>query len=225
MKEFPQARILRWDRDVTKGKYSHEEILHDFQSHKADILIGTQMIAKGLDIPLVTLVGVINADVGLYLPDFRAGERTFQLLSQVSGRAGRGIRGGQAVIQTYAPEHYAIQCAAGQKFSDFYEKEIELRRQYLYPPFMRFVSMVYTHTNADRCQSEAERMAGVLEQERNSQGLANMTIVGPSPAYTQRLRGKYRWQLMVRTHDPVAILLNIDVPKGWTVDIDPVGLT
>lgn len=224
-KAFPKARILRWDRDVTKGKYSHEAILHKFQSHEADILIGTQMIAKGLDIPLVTLVGIINADVGLYLPDFRAGERTFQLLSQVSGRAGRGLLGGQAIIQTYTPEHYAIIAAARQDFGSFYVQESDLRHQYSYPPFNRLASMVYTHTNAERCQEEAERMADAIREEQDSQGLANMAIIGPSPAYTQRVRGRYRWQVILRSPDPISILSKVSIPQGWTLDIDPVGLT
>ena len=110
--EFPGARTVRWDRDVTRGRDSHEAILARFLAHEADILIGTQMIAKGLDIPLVTLVGVVSADVALHLPDFRAGERTFQLLEQVAGRAGRGPKGGRVIIQTYTPDHYAIEAAA-----------------------------------------------------------------------------------------------------------------
>ncbi|GAG34647.1 unnamed protein product, partial [marine sediment metagenome] len=110
---FPDARLLRWDSDVTRQKHSHQEILDRFRNHEADILIGTQMVAKGLDLPRVTLVGVVNADTGLNLPDFRAGERTFQLLCQVAGRAGRGTVPGQVIIQTYAPEHYAVQAAAG----------------------------------------------------------------------------------------------------------------
>ncbi|MDY6912452.1 MAG: primosomal protein N', partial [Chloroflexota bacterium] len=224
-KAFPKARILRWDRDVTKGKHSHEKILEKFQSHQADILIGTQMIAKGLDIPLVTLVGVINADIGLYLPDFRAGEKTFQLLAQVTGRAGRGIRGGQAIIQTYAPEHYAIIAAARQNYAFFYEQEIALRHQYGYPPFTRLISMVYSHTNNERCEKEAARMVQTLREERDSQGLADSTIIGPSPAYVQRVRGKYRWQVIVKSPDPIAILSEVSIPRGWTVDIDPAGLT
>ena len=225
VKAFPQARILRWDRDVTKGKYSHEEILHKFQSHEADILIGTQMIAKGLDIPLVTLVGVISADVGLYLPDFRAGERTFQLLAQVTGRAGRGSRGGNAIVQTYTPEHYAIIAAASQDFSSFYQQEIIFRRQLGNPPFNRLVSMVYTHTNLERCQEEATRMAQNLKAEQDSQGWANMDIIGPSPAYTHRIRGRYRWQVIIRSTDPVSVLSKVNIPQGWTVDVDPVGIT
>ena len=221
---FPQARLLRWDRDVTRGKHSHEQILEKFQSHQADILIGTQMIAKGLDIPLVTLVGVINADVALYLPDFRAGERTFQLLSQVAGRAGRGRWGGRVIIQTYTPEHYAIAAAAKQDFSAFYEQEIAFRRQYGNPPFNRLASLIYAHTNPERCQQEAERMMLLLREERDSQGLAGTTLIGPSPAHAQRIRGRYRWQLIIRGPDPMSIISKVPIPQGWSVDIDPVGL-
>ncbi len=224
-KAFPQAKIIRWDSDVTKGKYSHEDILRKFQLHKADILIGTQMIAKGLDIPLVTVVGVINADVGLHLPDFRAGERTFQLLSQVTGRAGRGSLGGQAFIQTYTPGHYAIEAAAGADFFGFYNREIAIRNRYGYPPFARLVSMVYTHTNEGRCEEEAQRMAGLIRAERDSQGLASLTVLGPTPAFTPRLRGRYRWQVIVRGLDPVSVVSRLAIPQRWTVDVDPVGLT
>ncbi|GAI46382.1 unnamed protein product, partial [marine sediment metagenome] len=139
---FPQAKLLRWDSDVTRGRYSHQEILSKFRAHEADILIGTQMIAKGLDLPLVTLVGVVSADTSLNLPDFRAGERTFQLLSQVAGRAGRGILGGRVIIQTYSPEHYAIQAAAKHDYASFYDKEIAYRRQLHNPPFTRLVCLV-----------------------------------------------------------------------------------
>ena len=222
---FPGARLLRWDRDVTRGKYSHEKILGRFQSHEADILIGTQMIAKGLDIPLVTLVGVINADVGLYLPDFRAGERTFQLLSQVAGRAGRGAWGGRVIIQTYTPEHYAISTAAEHDYSAFYHQEIAFRHQYGNPPFNRLIYLVYAHTNADQCQEEAERLARLLREEIDAQGLANISLIGPSPAYIQRIRGRYRWQLIIRSPDPMGILSKVTIPQGWTVDVDPVGLT
>ncbi|MDD5095283.1 MAG: primosomal protein N' [Dehalococcoidia bacterium] len=223
-KAFPRARLLRWDRDVTQGKYSHEEILKKFQDHQADILIGTQMVAKGLDIPLVTLVGVVNADVSLHLPHFSAGERTFQLLSQVAGRAGRGRRAGQVIIQTYSPGHYAILAAARQDYNAFYEQEIIFRQQYGNPPFNRLASLVYAHTNAKRCQEEAEKMANSLREERDSQGLANAAILGPVPAYIQRLRGRYRWQVMVRSPDPLAILSRITIGQGWTADIDPAGM-
>src|SRR5207249_10830370 len=120
---FPQARVLRWDRDTAARKGAHDSLLGAFTRHEADVLVGTQMIAKGLDIPLVTLVGVISADTGLHLPDFRAGERTFQLLEQVAGRAGRGERGGGVIIQTYTPDHYAIEAAAEHDYDALYERE------------------------------------------------------------------------------------------------------
>ncbi|MFP4642012.1 MAG: primosomal protein N' [Chloroflexota bacterium] len=223
-KLFPEARTLRWDRDVTKRRASHGNILRKFESHEADILVGTQMIAKGLDIPLVTVVGVVNADLGLYFPDFRAGERAFQLILQVMGRAGRGIRGGRVIIQTFTPEHYAIIAAAEQDYLTFYEQEAAFRHYYGYPPFNRLARLLYTHTNVERCQDEAARMIGVLRDEKDSQGLANTSLIGPSPAYTERIRGRYRWQIVIRGPDPTTLLSQVPIPQGWTVDIDPVGL-
>ena len=222
---FPQARRLRWDSDVTRGKHSHQEILNKFRAHDADILIGTQMVAKGLDLPLVTLVGVISADTGLNLPDFRAGERAFQLLSQVVGRAGRGILGGQAIIQTYSPDHYAIQAAAKQDYVLFYDKEIAYRRQLHNPPFTRLVSLIYSHTNDALCQREAERMKRLLIAERDSKGIADLSLIGPAPAFIHRLRGRFRWQLILRGSELSAFLSQIPIPQGWAIDIDPVGLT
>jgi primosomal protein N' (replication factor Y) len=221
---FPQARLLRWDSDATRGKHSHDEILGKFRAHQADILIGTQMIAKGLDLPLVTLVGVISADTSLNLPDFRAGERTFQLLCQVAGRAGRGILGGQVIIQTYAPEHYAIQAAAEHDYASFYDKEIEYRRQLRNPPFTHLACLVYSHTNEVLCQREAERMKRLLTQEIDSQGIADIELIGPAPAYIHKLRGRFRWQLILRGSELSVFLSQIPIPQGWTVDIDPVGL-
>jgi primosomal protein N' (replication factor Y) len=221
---FPTARLLRWDSDVTTGRHSHDEILGKFRAHQADILIGTQMIAKGLDLPLVTLVGVVSADTALNLPDFRAGERTFQLLSQVAGRAGRGTRGGKVIIQTYTPEHYAIQAASRHDYSSFYEREINYRRQLRNPPFNRLACLVYSHANDARCQREAERMKRVLSQEIDSQGIADIELIGPAPAYIHRLRGRFRWQLILRGSELSSFLSPIPLPQGWTVDIDPLGL-
>ncbi len=221
---FPQARLLRWDSDVTRGKHSHQEILSKFRAHDADILIGTQMIAKGLDLPLVTLVGVVSADTSLILPDFRAGERTFQLLSQVAGRAGRGSLGGQVIIQSYSPEHYAIQAAAKHDYASFYDKEIAYRRQLHDPPFTRLACLVYSDANDALCQREAERMRRRLIEEIDSRGIADISIIGPAPAFIHRLRGRFRWQLILRGSEPSALLSQIPIPQGWTVDIDPVTL-
>jgi len=222
---FPQARLLRWDSDVTKRKRSHEEILGKFRAHKADVLIGTQMIAKGLDLPLITLVGVVSADTGLNLPDFRAGERTFQLLCQVAGRAGRGSLGGRVIIQTYSPGHYAIQAAAKHDYASFYNTEINYRRQLHNPPFSRLACLTYSHRNDALCQREAERMRNRLTEEIESRGIADLSLIGPAPAFIHRLRGRFRWQLILRGAEPSALLSQIPIPQGWAVDIDPVGLT
>ena len=147
---FPGARTLRWDRDVTGSKGSHDAILARFISHEADILVGTQMIAKGLDLPLVTLVGVVAADIGLFLPDFRTGERTFQLLTQVAGRAGRSALGGQVIVQTYHPDHYAIVAAGHHDYEGFYRQEMAFRREQNYPPLSRLVKLIYYHTQTAR---------------------------------------------------------------------------
>ena len=221
---FPEARVLRWDRDVTRGKLSHEKILEKFLAHEADVLIGTQMIAKGLHMPRVTLVGVISADVGINLPDFRAGERVFQVLSQVAGRAGRGPLGGRVIVQTFNPRHYAIVAAAHHDYRGFYNQEIGYRRHHGYPPFNNMVRLVYSHTNTSYAQREASRMSRLLVRERDSRGLPDTHILGPMPCFVPRVRGRYRWQILVRTPNPSGFLENIDVPERWVVDIDPLSL-
>ncbi len=221
---LPQARLLRWDSDMTKRKESHEKILSKFRAHQADILIGTQMVAKGLDLPRVTLVGVVSADTSLNLPDFRAGERTFQLLSQVAGRAGRGPLGGQVIIQTFSPDHYAIQAAAKHDYASFYKQEIDYRRQLHNPPFTQLALLTYSHTNDVLCQREAERMRNRLIEERDTKGIGNINLIGPAPAFIHRLRGRFRWQLIIRGNELSAFLSPIALPQGWTTDIDPVSL-
>jgi len=221
---FPQARLLRWDSDTARGKDAHREILNRFRAHQADILIGTQMVAKGLDLPLVTLVGVVNADISLNLPDFRAGERTFQLLSQVLGRAGRGTPGGKVIIQTYFPEHYAIQAAAKHDYNLFYEQEIGYRRKLHNPPFSRLARLTYSHTSDILCQRGAERMKKRLSEEISSQGIDSLSLIGPAPAFIHRLRGRFRWHLILRGAEPSTFLSRIPLPPGWVVDIDPLGL-
>jgi len=221
---FPRARVMRWDSDVITTKSSHEEILKKFRNHEADILIGTQMVAKGLDIPSVTLVGVITADTSLNLPDFRAGERTFQLLSQVAGRAGRGAIGGRVIIQTYSPEHYAVQAAAGHDYSGFYQQEISFRKQLNNPPFSQLARIVYANTNDLACQREITGMKAALTAEISARGIAGINLIGPAPAYIHRRRGRYRWQLLIRGTQLTTLLSPINFTQGWTIDIDPVSL-
>jgi primosomal protein N' (replication factor Y) len=221
---FPMARVLRWDRDVTRGRYSHQQILEKFRSQEADILIGTQMVAKGLDLPKVTLVGVINADLSLNIPDFRASERTFQLLSQVAGRAGRGPIKGQVIIQTYNPEHYAIQAASRHDYNVFYGQEIEFRKQFREPPFVQLVMLTYSNTNDNRCQEESQKLADLIKEEGNKLGVAGIELIGPAPVYIHRLRGRYRWKIIVRGQKLSSFLSHITIPPGWIADVDPVGL-
>jgi primosomal protein N' (replication factor Y) len=221
---FPGARTIRWDRDVTKGRDSHEAILSRFLAHEADILIGTQMVAKGLDIPRVTLVGVISADVALHIPDFRAGERAFQLLEQVAGRAGRGPLGGRVIIQTYTPEHHSIQAAAAHDYLQMYGREIDVRQRLGYPPFGRLVRMTYSHTTAAYAQEQAALMVNRLRNERDRRGVANVDILGPAPAHLPRLRGRWRWNVALRGDNPSPLLAEMPLPRGWTVDVDPASL-
>lgn len=219
----PHARLLRWDADTTDKKGSHEQILARFAQHEADILIGTQMIAKGLDLPLVTLVGVISADVGLYLPDFRTGERAFQLLAQVAGRAGRSERGGRVVIQTYSPQHYAIQAAAQHDYAAFYRREIAFRQENGYPPVRRLARLVYWDKKPDKAKEAAQLMAARLKALLKEMGVEGKTVgvLGPTPSFFAQWRGYYRWQVLLRAPDPALVLRKLDIPFGWRVDIDP----
>lgn len=222
----PHARLLRWDADTAAGKGRHEEILRRFAAHEADILVGTQMIAKGLDFPLVTLVGVVAADVGLYLPDFRSGERTFQLLTQVAGRAGRSVHGGRVVFQTYNPEHYAIQAAAQHDYGAFYRREVAFRQAHGYPPVRRLARLVYWDKKLEKAQAASEAMAAMLRQRLQEMGMAGeaVTVIGPAPAFFARYRSYYRWQVLLRAPNPAQVLHSIPIPFGWRVDIDPMSM-
>jgi len=219
---FPSARLLRWDRDTARNRRAHEQLLDRFANREADVMIGTQMIAKGLDLPGVTLVGVISADIGLMLPDYSASERTFTLLTQVAGRAGRGEEAGRVIIQTFNPQHFAVDAASRHSFHEFYAAEIEVRRRYGYPPFRRFVKFTYSHENRYRAQNEALLLRERLDEWIERLGLEQTDIVGPAPAVMERLRGKYRWQMIARGPDLHPLLRVIDTP-GWDVDIDPVS--
>ncbi len=220
---FPKARVVRWDRDVTGHRGAHEQILAQFVEHQADILVGTQMVAKGLDLPLVTLVGVIAADIGLYLPDFRAAERTFQLLAQVAGRAGRSPLGGRVIVQTYTPEHYAIQAASRHDFDAFYRQEMRFRREQGYPPFARLVRLICIGSNAERVQAEAEHMAQLLRRRMAHREDA-LDLIGPAPCFFARERGRYRWQIVLRGADPAALLHGLSLSPAWRIDVDPIEL-
>jgi len=219
---FPNARTLRWDAETTRKKGAHEHILTQFTNQQADILIGTQMLAKGLDLPLVTLVGVILAEVGLNLPDYRSTERTFQVLTQVAGRAGRSPLGGRVILQTYEPDNFAIQTAAHHNFADFYEQEIAYRRELRYPPFTRLVRLEYRHHDERKAEETALQLAGILRQWiRESDQHIEMS--GPVPCFFSRLYGRYRWQIILRGVDPTKMLRNRQLPD-WIVEVDPPSL-
>ena len=199
---FPEARLARMDVDTTSAKWSHHRILDRFGSGAIDILLGTQMIAKGLDFPGVTLVGVINADVGINLPDFRATERTFQLLTQVAGRAGRGPKGGEVIVQTSLPNHYAVERALEHDFPGFAEQELEARKSPLYPPFCRLVNVIFSARDEAASQETADRAAAWLRGLIADRSLGDCEVVGPAPCPIERIRDRWRWHFFVRAKDP-----------------------
>ncbi len=221
---WPDARLLRWDRDTARTHEAHRNILNHFAGGGADVLVGTQMIAKGLDLPLVTVVGVISADTALNLPDFRSAERTFQLLTQVAGRAGRGLLGGQVVIQTYHPDHYAVVAASNHDYKTFAEQELAFRREQRYPPYTRLAKLVYEDTNYARARSEAERMAEQLRDTLAQHELPTSDLMGPAPPFFARLRGRYRWQILIRHPAPPALLRQVEIHPGWHAEVDPVSV-
>ena len=222
-KVFPDARILRWDAGTTTAKGAHEIILSHFANHRADILIGTQMLAKGLDLPLVTLVGVILADVGLNLPDYRAGERVFQLLTQVAGRAGRSPLGGKVILQTFDPSNYAIQAAAGHNYEGFYDQEIKKRQVIAYPPFSNLVRLEFRHQDPRLASETAKKMARQVEHWIAEGGFTSTRIIGPVPCFFSRQMGKYRWQIILSGPDPVQMLRGKNLGE-WKTEVNPPSL-
>jgi primosomal protein N' (replication factor Y) len=220
---LPSARVLRWDQDTIKRRGGHEALLRQVERHEVDIVVGTQMIAKGLDLPLVTAVGVVNADTMLHLPDFRSAERTFQLLTQVAGRAGRRGPGSVAIVQSYTPDHYAIRAAARHDYAAFYAEEIAFRRTHRYPPFVRLVRYLVRDADEARCAAQADEMARLLARHASSRGI-EMDLLGPTPAFATKSRGLYQWQIVLRTDDLDSLLDGLPAPPGWIVDVDPQSL-
>ncbi len=220
---FPSARTLRWDWETTRQKDSHEIILSHFAAHRADVLVGTQMLAKGLDLPLVTLVGTVLADVGLGLPDPFAPERTFNLLTQVAGRAGRSSLGGRVILQTFQPESYVIQAASKHDYAAFYQQELEQRRVLGYPPFSRLVRLEYRSLDPAKAEAEAKRISEKLQQLLAATNSRLTTLIGPAPCFFAKVSGWHRWQIILRGPDPKS-LLGVMKVDGWRVEVDPVSL-
>lgn len=219
-KMFPELQTLRWDWDTTRRKGAHDLILSQFANQQADVLIGTQMLAKGLDLPKVTLVGVILADVGLNLPDYRSPERTFQTLLQVSGRAGRSPLGGQVVLQTFEPDHYVIQNASEHDYDSFYRKELEYRREIGYPPFARLVRLLFKDVDPKKVERSARKADAILRHRMQSEGPRQVEIIGPVPCFFSRIGGVYRWQIVLRGNHPAEFLRNVKIPD-CSIEVDP----
>ena len=216
----PKARLARLDRDAVKRKGAHAAMYERMRSGHAQVIVGTQMVAKGFDLPRVSLVGIVNADTQLSLPDFTAAERTFELLTQVLGRSGRGTVGGEGILQTYLPEHYAIVAAAAHDYATFAEHELRARRRFGYPPFGRLVLL---QTSAAK-ETTVERRAAELATKLRAEAARDADVLGPAPAFAAKRAGSYRAQLVLRGDRPTAVLDRVDVGPEWAVDVDPMTL-
>lgn len=196
IKEFPMAKVLRMDVDTTRTKQAHKKIITDFENLKYNILIGTQMIAKGLDFPNVTLVGVINGDASLNIPDFRSAERTFQLLNQVSGRAGRGMLKGEVIIQAFNPDHYSLVLAKNHDYIGFYNEEMHLRKILKYPPFYNLCLIKISGSDVSKCENESNKIITYLRQNLDEE-----IILGPSPAIIPKINNVYHFHIIIKYKD------------------------
>lgn len=223
---FPEARVLRMDSDTTTQKNSHFELLNQFKRGKADILIGTQMIAKGLDFPRVTLVGVILAESSLKLPDFRASELTFQILTQVAGRAGRGELPGEVVIQTFMQSHPAVVCAVNQDYQKFVEGELQARKSLRYPPFCRFVNIIISGKDKKKGEWTGVQLAKLIQRSKPD----GCDIKGPFPAVVHKKNESFYWNILIKSNNIFdtnasikSALLKCDKLAGIKigVDVDP----
>ncbi len=221
---FPGTTVLRWDSDTARNASQHARMLKEFEAEGNQILIGTQMVAKGLDIPDVSLVGVVAADVGLAVPSYRSSERTFQLISQVTGRAGRAEMPGRSIIQTMQPSHPAIVAAAEQDYAGFYRQEIELRRRYGLPPWARYVRLVYGSFEERDTELEAASVKTRIEAASDAGRICGVAVIGPSPTFPIRFRGQYRWQILLRGDEPYKVLDEVPLGRGWSVDVDPMDM-
>jgi primosomal protein N' (replication factor Y) len=216
---FAGMRLLRMDRDTTQSRDAYFDIYERFRRHEADCLIGTQMVAKGWDLGNVRLVGIVNADSSLHFPDYRSGEVTFSLLTQVAGRAGRGDEPAHVILQTYSPEHYAVRHATTHDYLGFARDEIRVRRALRFPPYARLCVCTHTHRNDAAAEMEARR-----EAQRVSDTLEagdGLDVLGPTPAFLHRLRGQYRWQFTVRGQAIERAFAHLPRGRGWSIDVDP----
>jgi primosomal protein N' (replication factor Y) len=218
---FPGARVLRLDRDVMKTPDAADLVFDQMRSGEADVLVGTQLVAKGLDLPNVTTVGVVNADTSLHFPDYRSSERTFSLLTQVAGRAGRGTAASQVFIQTYTPDHPAIRHARYHDYRGFFREELEVRRAYRFPPFAELIVATYGHRDEARAEREAKTAAEHLSATIALLNLGDIEVLGPSPAFVYRLKDEFRFEVTLKGSDLHRVADGLPRGRGWSLDVDP----
>ncbi|HWV25479.1 MAG TPA: primosomal protein N', partial [Thermomicrobiales bacterium] len=219
-RQFPDARVMRWDQDAVRQSGGYLRMLESVEAGHVDIIVGTQMVSKGFDLPGVTSIGVIQADSLLYLPDFRSSERTFQLLTQVAGRAGRRGPGSRVILQTYTPEHYAILAASKHDYLQFYNDEIVFREDFRFPPFYRLARFLFRHDREQGAALEAGLLARELARHAHMNDI-EMELLGPTPAFVAKIRNQYQWQIVMRSREMDRMLRGMPMRPGWVVDIDP----
>jgi primosomal protein N' (replication factor Y) (superfamily II helicase) len=221
-KLWPQARVLRLDSDAAKGPDSYFDIWETFSERRADILLGTQLVARGFDLPAVTCVGVVDADLPLHFPDYRSAENTFSLVVQVAGRAGRDGRSSRVIVQTSNPDHYSLRCAAANDYQGFYAAELPSRKAFVFPPFAELAVLTRTDADDARAAASAREAAEALATGLLKEGIDGIRVMGPAPAFIHRLRGEYRWQVTLKGDGLQRARHLAPRGKGWSYDVDPV---
>jgi primosomal protein N' (replication factor Y) len=221
-KLWPQARVLRLDSDAARGPDSYFEIWETFSERRADILVGTQLVTRGLDLPAVTCVGVVDADLPLHFPDYRSAESTFALVTQVVGRAGRDGRPSSVVVQTSNPDHYSLRFAAAGDYRGFYDAELPSRKAFSFPPFADLAVLTRTDSDDGRAAASAREAAEAIASGLLKEGVEGIRVMGPSPAFIHRLRGEYRWQVTLKGDGLDRVRHLAPRGKGWSYDVDPV---
>lgn len=216
--KWTNAKIARLDRDNADWE-TMQKLYADLLSGEIDIVVGTQMLSRGLDIENLRLVGIIDADTSLAIPDYVSSERTFQLLSQTAGRAGRRTKMGTVIIQTRNPDHFAIAAAAEHSYEQFYLKELATRKRYAYPPYVYLLKLWYAHNNAELAETRAHELATSLREK------GGLTVLGPAPTMQKRIHNKYVWQIIVKAKKRTALSMLVnELPSGWQAEFDPVTL-
>jgi len=219
---WPQARVLRLDSDVARGPDSYLRVWEDFSERRADILVGTQLVTRGLDLPAVTCVGVVDADLPLHFPDYRSAENTFSLVVQVAGRAGRDGRPSKVIVQTSNPEHYSLRCAAEGDYESFYAAELPARKAFVFPPHADLAVLTRTDREDARAAASAREASDAMAAGILKDGIEGIRVMGPSPAFIHRLRGEYRWQITLKGKGLERARHLAPRGKGWSYDVDPV---